>query len=159
MSKPICKVDTSLKPQIKDSLGADLYPGDVILFVSSRHKNSYGLSSGVFLNHFDNGSGWKIRIRVINIDWRGIYRELSDNSLIDDNGYAYGIVRVEDPKSIVHIPRIKMAYDLKQKMIKDGKIKPSKETSVLSTPKTTDATKLINTTDLLNSLGAPKSLK
>jgi hypothetical protein len=156
------KIDLSKKPQIKDSLGAPLIPGDVILFVSAMSKNGYGLSSGVFLNHFDNGNGWKMRVRTYHRSWRGVDREIGDNSMIGNNGIAMGMVKIHDTNKYKSMPkgeflRIKLAIKLRDELISNNKIKiPKKIISITKEEVViTDESDSTSVFDILSGLDAP----
>lgn len=118
------KIDLNNKPQIRDSFGAELSQGDIIMYVSATSKNKYELSCGIFFNHYDNGSGWKMRVHTrFKYPWNKQWQDMVDASYIGDDGIALGIIKVNDPAAYPDFDKIKNAISLKKSLLKSKKLK------------------------------------
>lgn len=136
---------TTIEKPIFDFFGNQINPGDIVTYISSSSRKSPYLNCGVFIDTFENGSGWKMRIR---------YPEPSrvngcgDNALIDKGGFALGVIKLrkDDPKIRTEI---REAFRLRDDLIASNKIK--------NFPKPRDT--MVDIFVSLDSLGTPKSLR
>jgi hypothetical protein len=143
------------KPPVKDILGTLLSPGDIIYYVPT--SGSSDLRPGVYLNHFDNGNGWKMRVRDA---YNNPAYSYGVNAYISTDGIAYGVLRMSESHIEVNKENISISrvLQLKALMEKEGKIKPLGDSEEVS-----DKSKInkdgLRILEAVSKLGLPDSIK
>jgi len=136
---------------VVDIFGNLLNPGDIIFYVSTSGDNT--LAQGVYINHFDNGAGWKMRIRSL---W-GSY-DGAANAWIKENGMASGVIRVAPWRLDVE-PRFLNIIKLRDTLKQSGKIKPLDKEDDKNEDSNENANLNKIVLETIEALGAPESLK
>lgn len=133
--------------EIKDMFNQTIKSGDIITYLSCAKKCKY-MKTGVFIDDFNNGKGWKIRVRSPEAGSTNI--GYSDNALIGPDGRCANVIKIPDDLK-TDLGKIVWARTLRENLIKNGELKVEEKGTV-------ESLEDLPISGVLDLFGAPESL-